>query len=522
MVKIDSFIFNKIGIIESKPLKIYLISFVFIITLRNCFELFSSSGTFSFLACYHFTLFYVLLAIWLSIFFKISTNKSLINSIKIILASFIVILIPPIIDLILTRGDGILIGYSFPNNFKEFVFNYFIFWGKTFGGSVTVGIRLEIILVIVGFFIFIFQISRRIFYSLFKSILLYTLFYIFSNIPFIYKHFLIFFGFKISNFNEDLINFYLLLILPSMVILSYMYDKKVLIELLKDMRVTRVIHFFLLFGIGFVLASKILFSQFIINSNLIFYSVFIFYSFLAAIFFSIITNNISDFEIDIISNKNRPLVTNSISIKKYKLLALIFLFISIIYSIQIHWKIFFLVMVFISIYYLYSMDPYRIKRVLIFSKVLIAFNSLITLIIGYEFYSIFSICFSEPENANTFLIRLPNYLYFIFLIGYSISLNFIDIKDYEGDKLAGIRTLPTVLGLQKSKHVIALLNLISYIFIWFLVSNIYVATLIVILGISQSFALIRKKYNELFVFIPYLINLLIILIYLLFYTNKII
>ncbi len=99
-------------------------------------------------------------------------------------------------------------------------------------------------------------------------------------------------------------------------------------------------------------------------------------------------------------------------------------------------------------YFLYSMPPLQLKRVTFFSKLLISLNSLILVLLGQLFHSG---DFGLPLNIIIF-----------FFVCVTATLNFIDLKDYEGDKNAGIKTLPVALGLDRSKKVIGLFFFISY------------------------------------------------------------
>jgi 4-hydroxybenzoate polyprenyltransferase len=45
---------------------------------------------------------------------------------------------------------------------------------------------------------------------------------------------------------------------------------------------------------------------------------------------------------------------------------------------------------------------------------------------------------------------------------YGVLLNFIDLKDYEGDRRAGIFTLPVLLGLRRAQWLLAVLFVALY------------------------------------------------------------
>jgi 4-hydroxybenzoate polyprenyltransferase len=66
---------------------------------------------------------------------------------------------------------------------------------------------------------------------------------------------------------------------------------------------------------------------------------------------------------------------------------------------------------------------------------------------------VFSLVFLMGEVANAFSYDMLGYLLVPFLSG--IVLNLLgDIRGYSGDKAAGLKTLPVILGTEKSKHVL--------------------------------------------------------------------
>ena len=91
--------------------------------------------------------------------------------------------------------------------------------------------------------------------------------------------------------------------------------------------------------------------------------------------------------------------------------------------------------------------------------------------------------------------------------------NVIDIKDYKGDKRAGIKTLPTILGLRVSQRIKAglafTLSLASYFFLrelldWPEYQNLW---LFLLLALGLSSLIWKKRFNEKWVFVVYVLAL---------------
>jgi 4-hydroxybenzoate polyprenyltransferase len=202
------------------------------------------------------------------------------------------------------------------------------------------------------------------------------------------------------------------------------------------------------------------------------------------------TNNLADLKIDQVSSPKRPLIKNEIPKKQYQNLSWVILILTLVYSGIVSFESLFLILLFTGNYFLYSMPPLRLKRVPLLSKLVISGNSLIVLLAGY--------------SLSTDITKFPLFITGFFLIHLTAMLNFIDLKDYRGDKGAGIKTLPVILGLEKSKQLIGLFFVISYPLVSFMVNKAF--SLFFLGGVLQFFLINRKNYDEKPVLITYLIT----------------
>ena len=99
------------------------------------------------------------------------------------------------------------------------------------------------------------------------------------------------------------------------------------------------------------------------------------------------------------------------------------------------------------------------------------------------------------------LQNFPAILYPLFLVGITATANFIDLKDYEGDKHANIKTLPVLLGQKVAKIAIGTSFLIAYpMFYIFFISYDYRTPWLwtfLLLGAIQYYLINRKQYQDL-------------------------
>tara|TARA_Y100000034_G_C6889291_1_gene408840 strand:- start:50 stop:2443 length:2394 start_codon:yes stop_codon:yes gene_type:complete len=482
------------------PFTYFILTFFFIVTLRNFLELFSSSTDITIGFFLHVYAFYVSIALAMILLFYYATKERIDKISKVVLTFFSIIIIPPIIDLLFSFGKGYLMTYLFPGTHENLLLRFFTFFGSFDGVGITPGIRIEIGLVLLGSFIYFYIKKKNIMRNLFFTLLIYILFFTFAIMPFIAQALLNLLNLDYSHSNSLMSNIYLLLIFIFSNIILFIYNKKYFIELLKDIRFSRVAHYVLMFFLGIIIAGIVTKTPFQLTQEILFSILLIIIAIIYSALFSIITNNITDYKIDKISNKKRPSVTKAIPLNDYKKLSWIFLILAFIYSIAAGFVALFLITLIIGNFYLYSMPPLRLKRIPFLSKLALSLNSLIMVVLGYYLIT------------GTF--ELPILIVAFFLIFITAAFNFIDLKDYEGDKKAGIKTIPVLLGLKKSKTLIGIFFLILYISIYFFLNNIYLLIPLTTLGIMQFYFINRTKYNEKPISIIYLVSLIFLLIYL--------
>jgi len=152
----------------------------------------------------------------------------------------------------------------------------------------------------------------------------------------------------------------------------------------------------------------------------------------------------------------------------------------------------------IALYNLYSIKPFRIKRLLLISKLTISLNSLILLWLGFKFF----------DQKAIF----PVHLGLLFFISISIAANFIDLKDNQGDKIDRISTISTVFGEKRSKLLVGISFLIAYPLTFTYFHNPFITISGIVFSIIEFFLITRRKYNETPVLILYLISIVFLIL----------
>ncbi|MEK7575909.1 MAG: UbiA family prenyltransferase [Patescibacteria group bacterium] len=502
---------------------------------------------------FHFPLWFSAVFLSSFILLKIITKEK-IEKISRLGAFFsFIILIPPIADLLLNNKNI----YSFGTGSVEQLIKSFIyFWGDNPGVKFGWGIKIEVAIVLLSVGYYIFLKTKKIGRSLIGIIILYSIIYSFTILPtfvfavkntlsnnpqeisvtsiynFFYKQEPSISTTNYRSFISDLSKFKplakqdteknfsitlsIILLLIDAMLLSwcfFFYDSKKLFSSLKNFRYLRIVYYYSLIFIGMILGIKLgkLDNQTIFGSLFDIVSlVSLFSAFLFAWLFAVWENDEEDIGIDEISNKNRPLVKKEISTNEWKSIKYLFLFFSLNFAFLSGFYTFIFILIFMAIYHIYSAQPLRLKRFMIISSLLIAINALLAVLAGF-FFTV------GTENLNVFPFK-----YALCIIGVVFLVeNVKNLKDIEGDKKYGIKTLPVILGEKKSKLLIGTFFFFSMIlvsFVFFL--NIWTFFTAGLFGLILFLLINKEKFEEKYIFLAYFVFLIIFIIEIFYLSNS--
>jgi len=467
-----------------------VLTFLFIITLRLFVESFSTHYEMSLILFTHYYLIYIAIAMSLILLFHLATKTSISKIAKVVLPCFLILVVAPTLDLLISGGKGLDMGYLLPELHPDLLWRFLAFFGEFEDFGVTPGMKIEIALALVASFIYFLTKGAKIIKSLCFTFLTYTTIFAFSISPFVVKVIaqlfeLTLLEFPFSYSDDLLVNYLATVIILIGGVTAYLANRQRFISIIKDIRLLRILYYLSMFIVGVAFGFPNIVLE--ITATNIYHFLFIPISLTFACLFSIVTNNIADYEIDKAANPNRPLVSASISYDVYKKLTWPFIICALFYAAITNLNTLFLIALFMGNYFLYSMPPIRLKRIPFFSKLTISLNSLALIMLGFN-------------TITNSLSNLPGITYPIVLIGMTAVANMIDIKDYHGDKQAGIKTLPVIMGLTRAKILIGVFFLLTYSALFFVVdflnAPLFWSLIFVILGIIQFFLIIRKNYNE--------------------------
>jgi 4-hydroxybenzoate polyprenyltransferase len=485
---------------DSIPFSASALSFCAAVAVRTGIEMFSDTNGLrnaTLMRFLHYGLFYASVAIGIIVVLSLLGRTPVSRVSKAVLPAFLVLLVAPIADLVVSSGKGTNIGYANPLRWGDLLFQYVTFVGTHKGRGPSLGLRLELALVVVAAMLYLRHKRAGLPRCLLGGVLVYTVIFLNGTLPFWMRRAYGLVDIRPSNLDEQAALFLSICLYFELIALAFVGSRRYFLEFFKDLRWARVAHYQLVFFLGAAFAPAQ--GRDLLEASRLFGLVFVPLGLMPAVLFAIVTNNVADIDIDRASNPRRPLFEPGIDPRTYARTAWLFLVLTLSYACFAGVLGFLAIAFFTGSYYLYSAPPVRLKRVPVLSKLVIALNTLALMSAGYGI-------------AGGDVRALPASLVVFVLVAFTLAANFIDLKDYEGDKAAGIRTLPVLIGMRPSQILIAGSFVAFYGLAYFVVDLAAVvglprlANLAALLGLGfvQAFLLTRRRYKEQPVFAVYL------------------
>ena len=349
-------------------------------------------GTFLF-----FLMSYLILLIVLKIITKQNTKKIA----ALLLWGQWLVVTPPIIDKLIFGKEKFWSFYLFAGP-AEILDRFFHLFGENPDFGITWGTRIEVFIASILLGIYIWIKKEKIYWLLLGPLIIYLILFILGSVPSIISYFIlptqglslakieghhiakIFLtpldvfgkeqeGIKVV-LHQKLALFYVPILIITAAIFQYIKNKIKLLAIIKNSRFPQIIFNCGLFLLGLFLGWHYLPQNFSLD---IFSVLALLNGLIGVVFiwlFAVVINDISDLKIDKITNKNRPLVTNIISKKEYTNFAFIFLFLALIASLISDVRLFLLIVVYTLLVWVYSSQPFRLRKYLLISSVLSALS----------------------------------------------------------------------------------------------------------------------------------------------------
>lgn len=508
---VDGFTARVVSALEddSIPLSAAALSFFGAVMVRTGVEMFSDTNGLrnATLARFlHYGLFYVAVALGVILVLSLVGRAPVARVARVVLPSFLVLLVAPVVDLVASGGAGTDIGYANPPGWGRLLRQYATFAEPYKGRGPSAGIRVEVALVVCAAVLYLRNKRASLPGCLLGGALVYTVIFLVGTLPFWMRRVYGLIGVHPGDFETSAVMFLSAFVYFGLIALAFAGSRRYFVAFLRDLRWARLAHYqlFFLLGAAFALAG----GKPLPGPPPPFGLVFVPLALVPAALFSIVTNNLADVAIDETANPRRPLFDPGIDRRTYARTAWIFLALAV-YTACLSGVLGFLAVAFCTgSYFLYSAPPVRFKRVPVLSKLVISLNTLALLCAGYGI-------------AGGDVRALPGSLIAFVLVAFTLAASFIDLKDREGDRAAGIRTLPVLVGMRPAQFLlggtfVALYGLAYFVFDPATAIGLpREANLAVLLGLGllQFVLLTRRTYRELPVFAVYLCSIAALVVY---------
>lgn len=498
----------------------WLVGSAGILIIRFFFEALSSHAATGIIATdlstlVHYALFYFGVAVSLLLILAFLDPKNKTRHPKLVLFGLPIIWLPPLVDLVLLGGMDMAYIFATPS---ELFTAWATFLGPLQEPGITLGIRLEIFLVMIGTTIYLWQSQKKILKALFGALLAYTAIFLWVSFPSVlgwitgFDPLVLFFDLPAQSiplqnifhptmqsigsgraqellFNVSISHLAAFTVFPLFLLYSWTCFRDTVRAIWRNKRGFRVIHYLIIGLVGILIGYQtngIEISNFYDISGVIFFALAIVFAWL----FAVGVNDITDQKIDAVSNKERPLITGKISIENMKEINKLFFLLLVLCGYLAGHHALFAILMFTGAYYIYSAPPLRLKRIPIIQSLLIAFATIAVFTGGF---------FMLTESHLIDLVPLPIVL--TLLLVFTLVANLKDLKDLEGDKKAGISTLPVMLGMERAQQLIGIFLAISFVLIGW-VFNLSLG-LSLIFAILSFIAVQRTPFDERRVFLLY-------------------
>lgn len=517
--KIESFCSRMLDRLEGVKISptSWIITFLCVILVRSFLETFSSHINFfnqnslSFFL-FHSLFFYAFVFLALAIFLHFVTGERIEKITKASLFASILLLLPPILDFLVSGGAGVRNGYYFPE-YQASPVDLLV--GFLRQGSLSLslwfdslseikfrtnfGIRLEILILLLAILYYVYLKTKSAWRILVAFVSLRLIVAFIGLFPFLLSKISgisVFHGISFLNpgfsWNYVFFSFYLIFSVILGMVWLWLYDSKILKGLIKSLRSFRAVQIVAIFLFGFLLARPNLFSLTGFDFFLLILAGFalIFY-WLSVVLF----NDLADFKGDLINDRDRALPSGKLSLAEAKFFAWLFLILSLLAGWAVSYVLFIAILFRAGLGHLYSFNPFRLKKIPFVSTFVLALAAFSTILAGFLFV--------PGRTVYEFPIKIA----LLSLAAFTLGFNAKDIKDYEGDKAEGIKTIPVLFGLERGKLIIASLSAVCFLMVPLLFPN-YFFPLLAASGLASLAAFvffIRKRYSEVPLFILYFI-----------------
>lgn len=383
----------------------------------------------------HFLPWYFFIFLCITITLHLITKKPIGSVFKFISLGSLIILLPPIIDLVVSAGRGLDMAYCQPTSWKELGLALLTMCGPNHLTGVTFGIMTELLLILAGCVTYVILATKKLFLAIISSILVYLIIMFVGIAPALLTNLslsLHFARFPISPISIGA--FFFLLLIMSLITFLNRYQSATFKLILKNARLQRGLIYLVFLGLGIALGLTYYGETIDWSLATIIYLILSIIAILGAWGQAALVNDIMDQKIDKISNPQRSLITGRLIPADYWRGAVIMTVISLGAARYVNYTFLILILAYIIVTFFYSCPPLRLRQIVGISNFIIGLAALICFLAGFAIFA--------PQQS---FLDFPLTLIFITVILVTAVSIVKDLKDIEGDAANQIQTIPSLL-----------------------------------------------------------------------------
>lgn len=241
---------------NSTPFKRYIFLFFAILLTRLSLEFFSSNRLFTFYDVIHIGLWFIFIVTSFLLQLHLFSGESIIKISKLVITFFTIALSAPIIDLIISGGKGAKMNYLSINSFNDIAWSYFTIGGSSITRGATMGIRIEIVILVLVCFNYVYTKQKSIIKAIVAAFSIYTVLFLSGIMPFILGMIINYFKLQYQTNDQSTILFLLVLNVFLFFLITLRYSILKIKIIFKKIPILSVFIGVICFFLGIFLARK--------------------------------------------------------------------------------------------------------------------------------------------------------------------------------------------------------------------------------------------------------------------------
>lgn len=166
------------------PLKRYIYLFFAILGFRLSLEFFSNQRLFRAEDVLHIGLWFIFIVLAFMVQLHLFSGVKPEKIIKLVVCCFSIALTAPLIDILVSQGKFARMNYLSVNSFSDIMKSYVTIGGASLSRGATLGIRIEIVLLIIASFNYVYLKTGNILRSLIGTLSIYTVLFLSGIVPY--------------------------------------------------------------------------------------------------------------------------------------------------------------------------------------------------------------------------------------------------------------------------------------------------------------------------------------------------